>query len=388
MATARSAAASPGRRRSRWRASRDKSPFAGLKVPDDVTVTRQVLAEPDGTLADRTWAALADGTPLVTAAPARQGLADPLPRHRRHELVEPAAVRHLRRNAPADHRLLVRGRRRRKSADASQPVAPYRLLDGYGHFVAAERRSAAAQPATSPPIDAGHRASARPLRHRGRLPRAQPAGRQGRRFRRSTSPTLAASACGPIRPPSRPSWRRGCSPLAAAAAGARCAGRAVAERRASASAAARRRPPSLLVAALAGSHAGLRRRRPAPTTASDKFALEAVSKTHLAYVITGDPQVDDVSKAGLRRPVGGARRTHGARARRSDRRRPRTRRAVLLPADLLADRCRARRCRRRRRWRDRRLYAPGRIGAVRHARPARTLDHRSTASPARRPASG
>ena len=38
-----------------------------MPVPNDVTVTRQVLAEPDATLADRTWATLADGTPLVTA---------------------------------------------------------------------------------------------------------------------------------------------------------------------------------------------------------------------------------------------------------------------------------------------------------------------------------
>ncbi len=43
------------------------SPFAGLAIPDDVTVSRQVLAEPDIDLAGKTWAALADGTPLVTA---------------------------------------------------------------------------------------------------------------------------------------------------------------------------------------------------------------------------------------------------------------------------------------------------------------------------------
>src|SRR6185312_15365196 len=44
-----------------------ESPFAGMAVPTDVTVTRQVLAEPDADLTDRTWAMLADGTPLVTA---------------------------------------------------------------------------------------------------------------------------------------------------------------------------------------------------------------------------------------------------------------------------------------------------------------------------------
>jgi len=45
----------------------DSSPFAGLVIPPDVTVSRQVLAEPSVELADRTWARLADGTPLVTA---------------------------------------------------------------------------------------------------------------------------------------------------------------------------------------------------------------------------------------------------------------------------------------------------------------------------------
>ena len=45
-----------------------QSPFAGLAVPDEVTVSRQVLAEPSAQLAAHTWARLADGTPLVTEA--------------------------------------------------------------------------------------------------------------------------------------------------------------------------------------------------------------------------------------------------------------------------------------------------------------------------------
>jgi len=44
------------------------SPFAGLEVPAEVKVNRQVLAEPSADLASHTWAALADGTPLVTQA--------------------------------------------------------------------------------------------------------------------------------------------------------------------------------------------------------------------------------------------------------------------------------------------------------------------------------
>jgi hypothetical protein len=43
------------------------SPFAGLDIPKDVTVSRQVLAEPTLDLGGKTWARLTDGTPLVTA---------------------------------------------------------------------------------------------------------------------------------------------------------------------------------------------------------------------------------------------------------------------------------------------------------------------------------
>ena len=129
----------------------DKSPFAGLTVPDDVTVTRQVLAEPDGALADRTWAALADGTPLVTAAPLGKGwlilfhvTADTswsnLP-------LSGTFVEMLQ----AHRRLLVRRRRRRQDRrrqPAGAALSPARRLWPLRH---AGRRGAAARPATSPP---------------------------------------------------------------------------------------------------------------------------------------------------------------------------------------------------------------------------------------------
>jgi hypothetical protein len=43
------------------------SPFFGLEVPAEVSVSAQVMAQPDPDLAGRTIAALSDGTPLVTA---------------------------------------------------------------------------------------------------------------------------------------------------------------------------------------------------------------------------------------------------------------------------------------------------------------------------------
>lgn len=49
----------------------DQSPFADIELNEQVqaetTVRQQVLAEPDAGLSDRTWAYLEDGTPLVTA---------------------------------------------------------------------------------------------------------------------------------------------------------------------------------------------------------------------------------------------------------------------------------------------------------------------------------
>ena len=44
----------------------DGSPFQGLDIPGDVTVSAQVMAQPDPTLAERVIAQLTDGTPLVT----------------------------------------------------------------------------------------------------------------------------------------------------------------------------------------------------------------------------------------------------------------------------------------------------------------------------------
>lgn len=49
------------------------SPFFGLTIPKDVTVSAQVVAQPDPTLAERVIASLSDGTPLVTRKNVGQG---------------------------------------------------------------------------------------------------------------------------------------------------------------------------------------------------------------------------------------------------------------------------------------------------------------------------
>jgi len=45
----------------------ENGPLWGLQVSPEVTVSRQVLAEPEANLAEKTWLRLEDGTPLVTA---------------------------------------------------------------------------------------------------------------------------------------------------------------------------------------------------------------------------------------------------------------------------------------------------------------------------------
>ncbi len=45
----------------------ENSPLQGLTVSPEVTVSRQVLADPDPNLGDKTWLRLEDGTPLITA---------------------------------------------------------------------------------------------------------------------------------------------------------------------------------------------------------------------------------------------------------------------------------------------------------------------------------
>jgi hypothetical protein len=52
----------------------EDSPFRDLKPPAEVTVSRQILAEPGPQLSLRTWAALSDGTPVVTGIRRGKGL--------------------------------------------------------------------------------------------------------------------------------------------------------------------------------------------------------------------------------------------------------------------------------------------------------------------------
>ncbi len=49
------------------------SPFYDLALPEDIEIKQQILAQPGTELEEKTWIALEDGTPLVTAAPKENG---------------------------------------------------------------------------------------------------------------------------------------------------------------------------------------------------------------------------------------------------------------------------------------------------------------------------
>ena len=127
-----------------------EGPFGSMAVPNDVTVTRQVLAEPEAGLIDRTWATLADGTPLVTAVKRGKGMivlfhvtADT----RWSDLpLSGTFVEMLRRVAG-----LAASTVAAENADTSaarEMVPPTRVLDGFGAF--------GPPPPTARPVPAGY----------------------------------------------------------------------------------------------------------------------------------------------------------------------------------------------------------------------------------------
>jgi hypothetical protein len=117
----------------------DGSPFAGLAVPAEVTVERQVLAEPSARLTEHSWARLVDGTPLVTADSRGAGR---------------IVLFHVTSNAEWSNlplsglfvdmmRRLVALSAGVAGAEGAQPLAPLEVLDGFGRLGPAPPAAAA-----------------------------------------------------------------------------------------------------------------------------------------------------------------------------------------------------------------------------------------------------
>ncbi len=273
------------------------SPFAGLPIPPDVTVTRQVLAEPTLDLADKTWARLNDGTPLVTAAKRGNGY---------------LALVHTSSNTTWSN-LSLSGlfvEMLRRVVRASQGVAgsggpegvlpPLATLDGFGRLgeppvtasAIPSRDFAQTKPGPRhPPGFYGQDLARRALNLSTSVAELKPLGAMPAGVQRTMyaegremdlKPWLLALALllfigdtalglvlrGLVNLP---------LPRAAATAGA----------------------IALALLAMSGAADAQSRANRQAATGNDGFALEATIETRLAYVVTGNGRVDETSRAGL-----------------------------------------------------------------------------------------
>src|ERR1700719_3939263 len=112
-------------------------PFAGLQVPKDITVNRQVLAEPDAVLATKSWASLEDGTPPGTGERRGKGMVSLF--HVSADMrwsnlpMSGTFVEMLRRIVDVSGYTSNPGAGVATEANA-ETVAPLRTLDGFGAF--------------------------------------------------------------------------------------------------------------------------------------------------------------------------------------------------------------------------------------------------------------
>src|ERR1700751_831769 len=271
-------------------------PFAGLAVPKDVTVSRQVLAEPDAVLATKSWASLEDGTPLVTGERRGKGILSLF--HVSADMrwsdlpMSGTFVEMLRRIVDMSGYTSNPGAGVEAQSSAKETLAPLHTLDGFGAF--------GPPPSTAKPLPADYRDRATP----------------------DHPPGFYGPADGPL----------AVNTLAAAD---RIAGLDTAPLRARRATYTNAEPRDLrgtllsaalalflvdaiIVALLGGGLAALVRRRAAPAVlafgliaagllmpsairaeSADDFAMRAVSQTRLAYVVTGNEDVDSIGKAGI-----------------------------------------------------------------------------------------
>ena len=275
-------------------------PFAGLAVPKDVTVNRQVLAEPDAVLATKSWASLEDGTPLVTGEHRGKGIVSLF--HVSADMrwsdlpMSGTFVEMLRRLVD------MSGYTSKPGAGVAgetgkETVAPLHTLDGFGVF--------GPPPSTAKPLPADFRDRATP---------EHPPGFYGPADGPLAVNTLAAADR--------------IAPLDTAGLRARHASYTNAEPRdlrgiLLSAALALFLIDAVIVAVLGAGIAALLRRRAAPAAlafaiiaaamlaatlvipwparadSSDDFAIKATSQTRLAYVVTGNADVDSIVKAGM-----------------------------------------------------------------------------------------
>jgi uncharacterized protein DUF4159/aerotolerance regulator-like protein len=284
------------------------SPFVGIPIPKDVRISQQVLAEPTPDLADKTWARLTDGTPLVTGEKRGQGYLVLI-----HTTANTSWSNLALSGLFVDMlQRLVTLSRGVAGDGVNKSLKPWRTLDGFGKLGAPPAgaqmlpidadRTFVPKPTTPPGFYGdenaqvafnigGHVAPPKPL--------ALPAGVATDRLSAGGETDLSrwcllAAAILLLIDLLLSLWLRGLMPRAVRI------GRAA--------------PVSAILAALLGlatiatPHvtqaqttpvAAPSAEKPGPPPLTDEQALKGSLDTRLAYIVTGDKEVDDLSKAGL-----------------------------------------------------------------------------------------
>ncbi len=280
----------------------EDSPFFGVEVPEDVTVSRQVLAEPTPDLASGTWARLSDGTPLVTAAKRGSGTIVlfhvTANRDWSNLPISGLFVEMLRRTVALSQGTPVSGDGA-ATARGRELLNPVATLDGFGRLgtppatataISAEQFESAERSPRHPPGLYGTAAAPRALNLATAslelAPILDAPGVAGRRhFAGSSEVQLASLAFAlalalVILDTVAALWVTGLfetEKIRRVRFGTRIM-------------------PILLAAAFALPSFDVRAQG---SGSSDAFALEATLETRLAYVITGDREIDETSAAGL-----------------------------------------------------------------------------------------
>ncbi len=310
------------------------SPFAGLDIPGDVTVTRQVLAEPGPNLSDLSWALLQDGTPLVTASAKGNGRivlfhvtadtnwsnlplsgafvemlrrivasADAAQSGNAADAAQNGNAADTAQSGNAAEGVGVASSETNSGAESDVPrpmLPPLRLLDGYGRFtppgadavpVAADDFGKASASRDHPPGLYGTEDAFQALNifKEGDMLTPLDYGPLGSKAERLAYPTAGPTELMPallltalllliadaiaILALRGEFWRLKLKHLGSSGAAT-----------------------IMLLAALSAYPAG---RAAAQDTSDDFFAMNATLDTRLAYVVTGDQEVDGVSRAGL-----------------------------------------------------------------------------------------
>ena len=279
----------------------EASPFYGLEVPEDVTVVRQVLAEPDSELNQKTWARLGDNTPLVTATRMGSGTVVLF-----HVTASPEWS-----NLPLSglfvdmlRRLVARsqgvsGPSQQADFNATGAFAPVRVLSGAGEL--------ASPPADAAPVPATEIRDAKPapehlpgLYRRGGQTHAINLAGSGLEFAPLGNLPLGVAQAGYAKTPalSLKPWLLSAAfilLLVDALASLWLAGR-LARRGGLVSATS---IALLIVAGALANTPALAQDSSGGISVADRFAMQATLQTRLAFVITGNARMDEVSRTGL-----------------------------------------------------------------------------------------